>query len=140
VRLAFEGHADFPALEEHRARRRGSQAAREHLRVAAEELARFFAGELNGFESPVDWSAFPPPLADVLRAPGDIPYGRRRSYTDLGVPVTPEQLGRGYGANPIPVVVPCHRVMRGVETPAVFVGGAESRSWLLAHERRHAGR
>ena len=42
------------------------------------------------------------------------------------------------GANPIPIAAPCHRVTRGIERPQIFVGGAERRRWLDAHERRHA--
>ena len=42
------------------------------------------------------------------------------------------------GANPIPIVAPCHRVTRGVERPPLFVGGIERRRWLDEHERRHA--
>jgi methylated-DNA-[protein]-cysteine S-methyltransferase len=138
VRLAFEDHGDFAELRARSAGRRGSQAARGHLRTAIEELRRYFAGELTRFETPVDWSAFAPPLAEALRAASRIPYARRRSYTELGLQLPAREIGLSYGANPLPVLTPCHRVTRGVETPKAFVGGLERRRWLEGHERRHA--
>ena len=44
------------------------------------------------------------------------------------------------GANPIPIVAPCHRVTRGVETPTTFVGGHNRRRWLETHERETRNR
>jgi len=138
VRLAFEEHGDFADLGSRASSRRGSEAARAHVRTAIEELERFFSGELTRFESPLDWSALSAPLAAALRAVSLIPYARHRSYSDLGLELPAREIGHGYGANAIPLFTPCHRVTRGVETPDVFVGGGERRHWLDAHERRHA--
>ncbi len=135
ARLAFEDHGDFAAMRERAGRRRGGVAAREHLRTATDELERYFAGELERFTVPVDWAALGAPLGEVLRAATAIPYGRRRSYSDLGLQVPPRDIARGYGANPVPVVVACHRVTRGAESPDAFVGGVERRRWLESHER-----
>ncbi len=138
VRLAFEEHGDFAEMSARASSRRGGEAARAHVRTAIEELERFFSGELTRFTSPLDWSALSAPLAGALRAVGLIPYGRHRSYSNLGLELPARDIGHGYGANPIPLLTPCHRVTRGVETPDVFVGGVERRRWLDAHERRHA--
>jgi O-6-methylguanine DNA methyltransferase len=67
-----------------------------------------------------------------------IPYAGHRSYSDLGLEVPARELGRIYGANPVPILVPCHRVTRGVETPTNYVGGAERRRWLIEHERERS--
>jgi Fe2+ or Zn2+ uptake regulation protein/O6-methylguanine-DNA--protein-cysteine methyltransferase len=136
VRIAFEHHADFAELQARSGRRRGGQTAREHLRTAIEELARFFAGELTRFASPVDWAAFPPRLAEALRAAAGIPFAGRRSYAELGLGQPARELGRSYGTNPVPLLVACHRVTRGVELPDAYVGGLERRRWLEAHELR----
>ncbi len=70
---------------------------------------------------------------------GSIPYGDHRSYADLNGTETPRELGRLMGANPIPIVAPCHRVARGVEIPTTFVGGHQRRQWLESHERHTRG-
>ena len=51
------------------------------------------------------------------------PYAAHRSYTDLANTGSARDLGRIMGANPIPIIAPCHRVTRGVEVPTAFVGG-----------------
>jgi len=136
VRIAFEEHGDFEAIRERSGGRRGSAAAREHLRTTVAELGRFFAGELTRFSAPVDWSAFAAPLDELLLAAAGIPFGRRRSYADLGVGLPAGVIGRGYGANPVPLLVSCHRVTRGGVPPDAYVGGTERRRWLEHHERR----
>ena len=84
---------------------------------------------------PVDWAALGAPLAEVLRAATAIPYGRRRSYSDLGLQVPAARHRPRLRGEPGPVVVACHRVTRGAESPDAFVGGVERRRWLESHER-----
>jgi Fe2+ or Zn2+ uptake regulation protein/O6-methylguanine-DNA--protein-cysteine methyltransferase len=133
IRLGFDDHADAESLRELAKSRRGSQAARHHLDVIIVELERYLNHVSTQIECPVDWDA----LADTesLRAPLEIPYATTRSYSELSVKRDARRLGRLMGANPIPLVVPCHRVTRGAEEPKVFVGGRERRHWLLLHER-----
>ena len=137
-RVAFEDHADAGALRAHADRRRGAQAARRHLADAAERLCRYFAGEV-AMASPgdVDWEQLAP-VDGALRASGTIPPAAHRSYSDLELPQTPRQLGLAFGANPIPILTPCHRVSRGTEIPSSFVGGSDRRRWLDGHELAHA--
>ncbi|MCW2952663.1 MAG: Fur family transcriptional regulator [Conexibacter sp.] len=139
VRLAFEEHADAGALRARARSRRGSQAARRQLALAAEGLGRYLAGEPGAIECAIDWSALAASDPAALATTAAIPYGGTSSYSDLPLEQPARTLGRAMGANPIPLLTPCHRVTRGVELPPVFVGGGERRRWLVAHEREHAG-
>jgi methylated-DNA-[protein]-cysteine S-methyltransferase len=78
------------------------------------------------------------PGALGLDRPGVSVYGEHRSYAALGSQRSAYDVGLTMGANPIPIIAPCHRVTRGVEIPHVFVAGIERRRWLDAHERQHA--
>ena len=140
VRLAFEDHGDFAALQARSDGRRGSQAARGHLRAAIEELRSYFDGRAHALRVAGRLVRVRAAAGRRAAGGGRIPYGRRRSYTELGLGLSARELGLSYGANPLPLLTPCHRVTRGVETPDAFVGGLERRRWLEAHERRHAPR
>jgi methylated-DNA-[protein]-cysteine S-methyltransferase len=137
VRVACEDHADAAALRAHAASRRGSQAARAHLAEARALLDRYFAGDSAPLACAVDWERLEQAAPAALQAVESIPYAGRRSYSDLGVSATGRELGRIMGSNPIPIVVPCHRVTRGTESPAAFVGGLDRRRWLELHEHQH---
>jgi methylated-DNA-[protein]-cysteine S-methyltransferase len=134
TRVAFEGHGDFDALRAHAKSRRGSPAARRHLTDAADKLRGYFAWSTNRVEWSVDWAFLESSGAPALRATASIPYAGRRSYTEFADAGSARHLGWTMGANPIPIVAPCHRVTRGTEVPTMFVGGADRRRWLQDHE------
>jgi methylated-DNA-[protein]-cysteine S-methyltransferase len=134
VRLAFENHFDLRELEARAATRRGSRAAREHLTAAGDALDSFFAGERQELGCTIDPSGIAPAV-EPLTATGTIPLTRHASYLDLAGSLPPRELGLWMGANPMPIIFPCHRVARGKEVPEAFVGGAERRRWLESHER-----
>jgi methylated-DNA-[protein]-cysteine S-methyltransferase len=134
TRVAFEGHGDFDTLRAHASHRRGSQAARRHLADAAAKLRDYFAGNTNPPHSTIDWAFLESSGAPTLRSTQSIPYAGHRSYIDLPNTGSARDLGRIMGANPVPIIAPCHRVTRGVENPTTFVGGAERRHWLQNHE------
>lgn len=138
VRIAFEDHHDADALRSHAASRRGSKVAHQHLAEASGALIRYFAGDSDVEGCTVDWQNLST-HADALRATKAIPYGSHSSYSDLDADLSARELGLAYGSNPIPIVTPCHRVTRGTEIPAVFVGGIGRRTWLDAHEQAHPG-
>jgi O-6-methylguanine DNA methyltransferase len=75
----------------------------------------------------------------VLRT---IPFGETRSYAEqaraMGVPGAARAVGRANGRNPIPIVVPCHRVIGSDGSLTGFAGGLALKRWLLAHEGRDA--
>jgi methylated-DNA-[protein]-cysteine S-methyltransferase len=102
---------------------------------ALAQLAAWFAGRLTRFDLPI---AFAPGLVgQVQRQMLAIPRGETRTYGDLsralGVPA--QAVGQACGGNPLPIVVPCHRVL-GATTLGGFSapGGVESKVWLLKHE------
>jgi methylated-DNA-[protein]-cysteine S-methyltransferase len=137
IRVAFEEHADAPALRALAATRRGSQAARQHLDRFSDLLRRYLSGQIASIESAIDWDALSANDQEALRAVREIPYAGKRSYLGLGTDLPAKRLGMSLGENPLPVIVPCHRVTRGVEIPQSFVGGPERRRWLVSHEEQH---
>jgi methylated-DNA-[protein]-cysteine S-methyltransferase len=102
------------------------------------ELDRYFAGKLRDFEVPIDWSLSGDFARKVLRRTARIPYGSVASYGDVAVGVgTPRgarAVGNALGSNPIPVVVPCHRVVRTGGAIGGYGGGLPRKRWLLALE------
>jgi Fe2+ or Zn2+ uptake regulation protein/O6-methylguanine-DNA--protein-cysteine methyltransferase len=137
TRLAFEEHADAAALRALAATRRGSKHARSHLAQAREQLASYFSGASAQLDCIVDWERLAP--ADIaLKTTQTIQYASQRSYSQLAMAFPPREIGLIFGANPIPIITPCHRVTRGTEVPTSFVGGVDRRQWLDAHERNHS--
>lgn len=106
------------------------------LRRAAAQLASYFADATFDFDLPLDvrGSDFQRRVCDAILA---IPAGATRSYgemaKDLGV--SAQAVGRACGGNPIPVIIPCHRVL-GRHGLGGFSGGEgiETKVWLLRHE------
>ncbi len=136
TRLAFDDHADAGALRGHALKRRGSQAARRHLAEATASLNQYFAGEVSRPDCVIDWTQLES-IAPALMTTEAIPYATHRSYNTLDQPLSPVDLGHAFGANPIPMFAPCHRVGRGTHPPTNYVGGPHRRQWLQAHEQTH---
>ena len=99
------------------------------------QLAEYFAGTRQMFELPLDWGSGL--NAQVRRAMAAIPFGETRTYgdiaRDIGAPA--QAVGQACGANPIPLIIPCHRVL-GARTLGGFSapGGVETKVALLRHE------
>ena len=132
VRAVFDGHGDVPALGEAIDGRRGSRVARAHLAAAKLAVAAYFAGRPAG-DCEIDWDRLEG--ADTLRAAMAVPRARQASYDVLDTPTTAAERGRVLGGNPLAILVPCHRVTRGHELAAEYVGGIERRLALLELER-----
>jgi methylated-DNA-[protein]-cysteine S-methyltransferase len=102
------------------------------------ELEKYFAGRLRDFEVPIDWSLAGEFARKVLRRTARIPYGSVASYGEVAVGVgTPRgyrAVGNALGSNPIPIVVPCHRVVRTGGAIGGYGGGLPRKRWLLALE------
>jgi methylated-DNA-[protein]-cysteine S-methyltransferase len=102
------------------------------------ELDEYFAGSRQQFELPLDWTLVGPFARRVLRAAGEIPYGSVLSYTQVaaeaGSPRGSRAAGNALGSNPIPIVVPCHRVLRSGGALGGYAGGLERKRWLLELE------
>jgi O-6-methylguanine DNA methyltransferase len=130
VRLAFEEHADFGGLRERMRSRRGSRAARATLAHAETILAEYFAGDRAPPEYVLDWDVLNSASIPVLRAIGLIARGQVSSYDLLSSDVPAYECGLAVGANPVAIVIPCHRVTRGSEIPDTYTGGADRKRFL----------
>ena len=109
-----------------------------HVREA---LDRYFAGDIAGLDGLVcrgEGTSFQRQVWAALR---DIPAGRTESYGGLagriGAPRAVRAVGAANGANPIAIVVPCHRVIGANGTLTGYGGGLPRKKWLLEHEQRH---
>jgi methylated-DNA-[protein]-cysteine S-methyltransferase len=109
------------------------------LQKAAAQLAEYFAGDRTTFDLPLapPHSPFQGRLRDAMLA---IPYGETRSYGALAIEIgsVPRAVGQACGDNPIPIVVPCHRILAaGGRIGGYSAGnGRETKRWLLGHEAR----
>lgn len=108
---------------------------------AARRLSRYFKGEhVEFFDLPLDLSAFTPFQAQVYRVVADIPYGKVLTYREVAVavgrPAAARGIGGAMGRNPVPVIIPCHRVVgsSGAMTGYSAPGGIASKQWLLRME------
>jgi methylated-DNA-[protein]-cysteine S-methyltransferase len=109
------------------------------LAEAIRQLETYFAGERHAFELPLDWSLISGFNRQVLRElASGVPYGSVVGYGDLagrvGQPGAAQAVGMAMGANPLPVVVPCHRVVESDGGIGGFGGGLETKRKLLALE------
>ncbi len=125
VRIAFEDHADAELLHARARSRRGPRAAHERAQRASETVSQYFAGWRDPWRDQIDWIRAEEASAGALEATRAIPYGTPRSYDRLGVEIEAYACGFALGSNPVPILLPCHRVSVGSERPDVWVGGSE---------------
>jgi methylated-DNA-[protein]-cysteine S-methyltransferase len=108
------------------------------LDEARRELDLYFEGRLDSFDLPLDWQLSEGFRLRVLRAIARIPYGETRSYTQMATSAGNERAvraaGTACGRNPIPVVVPCHRVLRSGGALGGYGGGLPMKQALLQLE------
>ncbi|WP_328415051.1 methylated-DNA--[protein]-cysteine S-methyltransferase [Streptomyces violaceus] len=109
------------------------------LAEAIRQVGAYFAGERRDFDLPLDWSLISGFNREVLRElASGVPYGTVVGYGDLagrvGQPGAAQAVGMAMGANPLPVVVPCHRVVENGGGIGGFGGGLETKRKLLALE------
>jgi methylated-DNA-[protein]-cysteine S-methyltransferase len=102
------------------------------------ELEEYFAGRRRRFEARLDWATMAPFQRAVLRATAAIPYGATSTYTGVaaaaGSPRAQRAAGNALGANPMAVVIPCHRVLRHGGGLGGYTGGLERKERLLELE------
>lgn len=105
---------------------------------AARQLEEYFAGRRHSFEVTVDLCLVHGFRRDVIAHLRDIPYGATASYAELAVTVGNPGAVRAVGSacahNPVPVIVPCHRVVRSDGSIGNYLGGVEAKRSLLALE------
>jgi methylated-DNA-[protein]-cysteine S-methyltransferase len=102
------------------------------------ELDEYFAGRRRAFEVALDWSLITPFARRVLRMTAAIPYGGHLSYAEVaaeaGSPRGARAAGNALGSNPIPIVIPCHRVLRSGGALGGYGGGLDRKRFLLELE------
>ena len=102
------------------------------------ELDEYFEGRRQDFEVPIDWSYLAGFTREVLRATARIGFGEVSTYAgvaaEAGSPRAVRAAGNALGANPMPVVVPCHRVLRSGGKLGGYTGGLERKEFLLRLE------
>jgi methylated-DNA-[protein]-cysteine S-methyltransferase len=109
---------------------------------AIAQLGEYFAGQRREFDLPLAPAGTPFQLA-AWRALLEIPFATTVSYGEqarrLGGTTKTRAVGAANGRNPIPVIIPCHRVVGADGKLVGFGGGLETKAWLLDHERAVAG-
>lgn len=110
------------------------------LALVIAQLREYFAGTRSRFDVPVDLSQMTPFQRNVLHAAEAIPAGKVLTYgqiaQDIGKPRASRAVGQALGSNPVPIIVPCHRVVGsdGSMTGYSGGGGVASKKWLLHME------
>ncbi|MBW7958729.1 MAG: methylated-DNA--[protein]-cysteine S-methyltransferase [Candidatus Promineofilum sp.] len=108
--------------------------------AALAELDAYFRGELHEFTSPIDWSIMRTFQQKALRLVCTVPYGQTTSYgaiaEQLGQPGASRAVGRANATNPIPIIIPCHRILGsdGKLHGYGARGGIETKAQLLRME------
>ena len=109
---------------------------------AIRQISEYLNGERREFELAIDWSVLTPFQNKVLRATFEIPYGQVRTYgglaKEVGNPGAARAVGRAEATNPMPLVIPCHRVI-GADGGLHGYGsgeGVKTKAWLLELESK----
>ncbi len=104
------------------------------------ELREYLNGKRTAFTIPIDWTLFRPFQREALQAVFRIPYGETRTYAEIAVQIghanAPRAVGRANATNPMPLVIPCHRVI-GTDGKLHGYGGGQglkTKEWLLKME------
>jgi methylated-DNA-[protein]-cysteine S-methyltransferase len=143
IRLAYEDwNGGLDAVLEHLATRVSPRIVEGPARLddVRRQLDEYFAGRRRGFDVPVDWSLTAGFTRRILEAIDAIPFGEVSNYREIaaaaGNPRATRAAGNACGANPVPIVVPCHRVLRTGGGLGGYTGGVEKKQALLALEGR----
>lgn len=140
IRIAYVDHADEDAVLEHLATHVSPRvlAAPRRLDEPRRELDEYFAGARRSFDLPVDWRLTRGFARRVLQATAKIPFGTTATYKQMaaqaGSPRASRAAGNALGSNPIPIVVPCHRILHSGGGLGGYTGGLEKKRVLLGVE------
>jgi methylated-DNA-[protein]-cysteine S-methyltransferase len=142
VRVAYTSYRPEEEVLEDLARRISPRVLEAPARLdrVRRELDEYFEGRRTDFDLPIDWSLTKGFTRRVLNATAHIPYGELGTYASVagaaGSPRAVRAAGNALGANPMPVVVPCHRVVRTGGALGGYTGGVERKEFLLRLEGR----
>jgi methylated-DNA-[protein]-cysteine S-methyltransferase len=141
VRVAFP-EEELDSVLERLALRLSPRIVEAHasLDPVRRELDEYFEGRRREFGVALDWSLIGPFGRRVLRVTSEIPYGGVLSYAEVaaeaGSPRGSRAAGNALGSNPMPIVIPCHRVLRSGGHLGGYGGGVQRKRWLLELEGR----
>ena len=111
--------------------------AQAQLDEARQQVEEYFAGKRTEFDLPLDWAGVFGFRRTVLQLLAKVPFGETTTYGQLaagaGMPSASQAVGGIMGSNPLPIVVPCHRVL-AADGLGGFGGGLRTKEWLLAWE------
>lgn len=144
LRVAFDVQGHDAALQELAARVSPRVlAGGRRLDPVLRELDEYFAGRRRTFDVPVDLRLLTGFRREVVLSLPDVPYGATASYAQVaaatGRPAAVRAVGTACARNPVPLLLPCHRVVRSDGTPGRYAGGDAAKTTLLALERAAAG-
>jgi methylated-DNA-[protein]-cysteine S-methyltransferase len=140
VRLAYLGSEEEGKILEQLAAKVSPRvlAAPRRLDDPRRELDQYFAGRRRRFQVPLDWQLTHGFARRVLEATARIPYGATSTYkhvaSDAGNAAASRAAGNALGSNPIPIIVPCHRILHTGGGLGGYTGGLERKRRLLAVE------
>jgi len=139
--VAVEWADSQPELDAYLARlERSIEANARKIAPYARELREYLNGKRTAFTIPIDWTLFTPFQREALQAVFRIPYGETRTYAEIAREINRPNAWRAVGSanamNPMPLVIPCHRVI-GSDGKLHGYGGGEglpTKEWLLKME------
>jgi len=139
--VVIEWASALPEFDARLARlKRPIQTNQKKIAPYAKELHEYLKGKRSIFTMPIDWTSFTPFQREALQAVFRIPYGETRTYIDIAREINRPNAYRAVGAanamNPMPIVVPCHRLI-GTDGKLHGYGGGDglpTKEWLLTME------
>ena len=140
MRVAYSRSGDDDAVLADLARRVSPRVleAPGRLDDIRRELDEYFEGSRTRFDLPIDWTLTRGFTTQVLRATAAVGYGQTTTYAEVagaaGSPRAVRAAGNSLGSNPVPIVVPCHRVLRTGGALGGYTGGLERKEFLLRLE------
>jgi methylated-DNA-[protein]-cysteine S-methyltransferase len=140
VRVAYTGSETDAEVLEELARKVSPRVLEAPARLddVRRELDEYFEGRRKEFDLPIDWALTHGFTGRVLQATARIAFGATSTYagvaSEAGSPRAVRAAGNALGSNPIPVVVPCHRVLRTGGAIGGYTGGIERKEYLLRLE------
>ncbi len=136
LRVSDRGITSISFIKEPAAPMIGS--AHSMMKKLTDELDRYFSGKLTAFSIPVAFTAGSPFQRRVWKQLTLVPYGETRSYADIargvGNPSASRAVGGANGSNPVPIVIPCHRVIRADGSIGGYSSGIHIKRKLLELE------